>query len=114
MLVLSTQRLALRNNMYTRQTLTAIHDKNSAWLGLGSALASLWQQVHLSASAASIVYIALYLFGMFVLHITIPGLFHTVPYNSTVITRQTTLLANASYAFKYVSCLVVPFKADHL
>lgn len=88
--------------MHTRQTLTAVHDKSSAWLGLGSALASLWQQISLPTATTGVLYIAGYLLNIFVLHITVPGLFHLVPYSTTILTHQPTVLANASYLFKCV------------
>lgn len=73
--MLLTQRLALRGYLYTSQTLTAIHDKSTTWLGLGSAFASLWQQFKLPAAVPGVVLIILYLLATFALHITIPGLF---------------------------------------
>lgn len=86
--------------MFTRQTLTAIHDKSSAWLGLGSASVSLWQQLKLRAAALGVLGIATYLLGVFVLHITIPGLFHVVPFNATVSALYVTDVAIANYTFK--------------
>ncbi|KAI0788914.1 hypothetical protein BC629DRAFT_1440116 [Irpex lacteus] len=44
-LVLVTQRLSLICDIHTRQTLTALHDKLSAWLGLGSSILTLVDQV---------------------------------------------------------------------
>ena len=92
--MLFTQRLALRNDLNTRQTLTAVHDRSRAWLGLGSALSSLWDQ------AWGVFCIIIYLMSIFALHISIRGLFHVVPYNATVQTVHPTLLANANYTAK--------------
>lgn len=93
-LVLLTQRLALRGDLYTRQTLTAIHDKNTAWLGLGSSFTSLWKQKRLPAAVYGVTLITLYLLGIFTLHITIPTLFHVVPFNATVSSSYPSVLAN--------------------
>lgn len=98
--MLVTQRLALSKDMHTRQTLTAIHDKSSAWLGLGSAAFSAWKQTRLRAAPWGVLCITLYLLGVFTLHVTIPGLFHIVPFNATVPSVQRTDLANVSYTFK--------------
>ena len=92
--MLFTQRLALRRDLNTRQTLTAVHDKTAAWLGLGSALSSLHAQARLPAAVGGVFCITTYLSCIFALHISIPGLFHVVPYNETIQTVQPTLLAN--------------------
>lgn len=96
-LVLMTQRLALRNDLNTRPTLTAVHDKTTAWLGLGSAIDSLWQQTKLRAATWGVFCITLYLVCVFTLHVSIQGLFHVVPYNATIPTLQSTKPANANY-----------------
>lgn len=98
-----TQRLALRSDLFTRQTLTAIHDKNAAWLGLGSAFGSLWQQLELPAAVYGVALITLYLLGIFALHITIPSLFHVVPFNETVSSLHPTTLANGPILEQCVS-----------
>ncbi|GJE84278.1 hypothetical protein PsYK624_003540 [Phanerochaete sordida] len=105
-LVAGTQSLAFRRNLYVRQTLTALHDRSYAWMSQGAALKTLWQQLKLQAAAVGVAYIAAYLFGVWVLHITIPGVVDVVPYNATVSTVQRTTLANlttqnASFASTY-------------
>lgn len=82
-LVLITQQLALRRDFHLRQTLSALHDKQSAWLGIGSSALVLWRQRKVNTALWSVVTVALYLGGIFTLHITTPGLFEVVPFNQT-------------------------------
>ncbi|KAI0777065.1 hypothetical protein BC629DRAFT_1525131 [Irpex lacteus] len=96
-LVLITQRLALIRDLHTRQTLTAIHDKASAWLGLGSSLFALWDQKSLCSSALGVILIGLYWAGIAVLHIIIPASVSVTTYNATVLTQQTTRLARSEF-----------------
>ncbi|GJE91559.1 hypothetical protein PsYK624_077090 [Phanerochaete sordida] len=102
-LVLYTQALAFRSDLYVRQTLTALHDKSSAWLGLGAACGSLWDQLKLRAAMVGVVYITAYLFGVWLLHITIPTSLNVVPYNATVSTIFRTVLGNTSMNADYAS-----------
>ncbi len=92
-LVLTTQRLALIRDLHTRQTLTAIHDKASAWLGLGSSLFALMDQITLPSSVSHVALIGSYLAGIAVLHVTIPASMSVNTYNATIPTQQTTQLA---------------------
>lgn len=100
LLVYYTQRLAFRSDLHLCQTLTAIHDKGNAWLGLGSAIVSFGHQFKLRAAMLGVGCTTGYLIGVWLLHITIPGLLSVVPYNATVPTVYPTLLANTSYDFK--------------
>lgn len=102
MLVLLAQRLALRTELYTVQTLTALHDKANAWLGLGSAAVSMWQQTKVCAALSGVTCIAVYLTAIFALHITIPAIFNVAPFNATMLTMHQTKLATASFNPKYV------------
>ncbi|EKM52091.1 uncharacterized protein PHACADRAFT_187439, partial [Phanerochaete carnosa HHB-10118-sp] len=102
-LVSLTQSLAFRSDLYVRQTLTALHDKSGAWLGLGAAFTSLWAQFKLRAAIAGVMYITAYLFGVWLLHITIPTVLNVVPYNATVSTVHHTVLANATFGTDSVS-----------
>lgn len=101
--MLVTQCLALRRNLLTRQTLISIHDKSNAWLGIGSAFTSVWQQTSLLAAPWGVTCIALYLAGISTVHITMTNLFHVVPYNATSPTTWTIKLANASFTAGSVS-----------
>lgn len=82
-----TQKLALCREFCTRQTLSAIHDKSSAWLSLGSSVFSLWHQLQVPAATSGVIQITLYLLGIFVLHITIPTIASVVVYNFAVPTK---------------------------
>ncbi|GJE91632.1 hypothetical protein PsYK624_077820 [Phanerochaete sordida] len=95
-LVASTQSLAFRSDLYVRQTLTALHDKSSAWLGLGAACSSLWEQFKMRAAMLGVAYITAYLVGMWLLHVTIPTVLSVVPYNDTVPMLNRTILANTT------------------
>ncbi|KAI0929983.1 hypothetical protein AcV5_006808 [Taiwanofungus camphoratus] len=82
-LLVSTQRLALKRVLLKRQTLTAAHDVSSAWTGLGAALVSLWRQTSISASLFGTSLVAMYLAGTAVLHITTLSLFVIEAFNNT-------------------------------
>ena len=75
MLLYCTQQLALRRNLNQKQNLTAAHDKSTAWLGLGSAVPVLFNQIRTPADIFGTTCILLYLGGLFVLGITMPILF---------------------------------------
>ena len=92
MLVLLTQRLALRREFRARQTLSALHDNSNAWLGLGSSATVLWNQLAVRTAPIRVFLIAAYLAGIFVFHITTPALFNVAPYNVTATSTQTTQL----------------------
>ncbi|GJE88181.1 hypothetical protein PsYK624_042640 [Phanerochaete sordida] len=102
-LVLLTQRLALRRDLNTPQTLTALHDKSSAWLGVGSALVSLWQQTKLRVATGGVLSITLYLLGVFTVHISIPSTLHLQLYNATAPVQYPTQLARANFTANLVS-----------
>ncbi|KAH7917960.1 hypothetical protein BV22DRAFT_922494 [Leucogyrophana mollusca] len=91
-LVLSTQRLALRRNLVSYQTLTATHDLSAGWAGLGSALLSLWRQTSVRASLFGTLCVALYLGGIAVLHVTTSALLSIQTYNTTSIVQVPTTL----------------------
>jgi hypothetical protein len=94
-LVVVTQQLSLRHNLSLRQTLTAIHDKSTAWDGLGSALLNLWKQTSLAASIWGTTSVVFYLMGTSILHVSTPALFHLEPYNNTIRGNITTTLATS-------------------
>lgn len=75
-----------------RQTLTAIHDQQSAWNGLGSALLSLYQQFDIATSVMGVVSITFYLACLSVLHITTPAMLSLEPFNQTIQTNVSTTL----------------------
>lgn len=79
-----------------RQTLSALHDKQSAWLGLGSSTLTLWRQLKVNTAAKGIIAITVYLCGVFTLHVTTPSLFDVVPFNVTTVKTQPTVLVRSS------------------
>ncbi|KAJ7600239.1 hypothetical protein C8J56DRAFT_1073017 [Mycena floridula] len=79
-----TQRLALRRILYSTKTITGIHDRQTAWSGLGSAINSCWNQLSISASVWGVGIITVYLALMAGLKITTPSLLTlaSVPQNN--------------------------------
>ncbi|KAF7378111.1 hypothetical protein MSAN_00235300 [Mycena sanguinolenta] len=90
-LVFLTQTLAMRCNFRPNQTLTAIHDSISAWVGLGSALVTLWNQVAVPASVFGTLNIVGYLSCISILHISIPAILSVEVFNTTVAVPAGTL-----------------------
>ncbi|KAJ7572192.1 hypothetical protein C8J56DRAFT_1078657 [Mycena floridula] len=80
-----TQRLALRRILHSTKTMTGIHDRQTAWSGLGSAINSCWNQLSVSASVLGVGIITVYLALMAGLKITTPSLLAlaSVPQNYT-------------------------------
>ncbi|KAF8180038.1 hypothetical protein K438DRAFT_1976997 [Mycena galopus ATCC 62051] len=81
LLVFITQKFALRRGLQFRKTLTASHDTTAAWIGLGSALETLFDQISVPSSVTGILLIVAYLLNISVLHITIPALFSVQAFN---------------------------------
>jgi hypothetical protein len=104
-MVMFTQRLALQRDLAQRQTLTAIHDKSSAWLGIGSAVVGVVQQMKLQTAVWGVILIALYFLGVFTLHVSIPSLFHVDLFNGTNPITRTTILAVGNNVNMYVVVL---------
>jgi hypothetical protein len=88
LLVMYTQRVALRRDLLQPQSLTSLHDRTAAWLGVGSALNIVRKQRR--AFSRTLV-TAVYLLCIFGLHNTIPALFSLVteanmqPKNATIV-----------------------------
>ncbi|KAJ3719429.1 hypothetical protein C8R42DRAFT_723110 [Lentinula raphanica] len=70
LLTLTTQRLALRRQLNLYNSLTAKHDANEAWMGLGSSLmaALKWRQLGFTEARNSLFIPLLYLAGIASLH----------------------------------------------
>ncbi|KAJ3528628.1 hypothetical protein NM688_g7973 [Phlebia brevispora] len=101
-LMLLTQRITLQEFTKRPQTLTAIHDKTSAWLGLGSSLQTLGRQAKLAADFLGVSMITLYLLLIFIVHTTLPGIYGVTTQNVTIFHAYPTMLArqlNASNVF---------------
>ncbi|KAF7795220.1 hypothetical protein EIP86_006370 [Pleurotus ostreatoroseus] len=60
---------------HRRQTLSAIHDKSSAWLGLGSSAFALLRQKAIKTDLVGVIATALYLLCISVVHTAFPGIF---------------------------------------
>ncbi|KAJ3557275.1 hypothetical protein NM688_g1556 [Phlebia brevispora] len=88
-----TQRITLHEFAQCSQTLTAMHDKTSSWLGLGSSLQTLVRQRKLSTDFLGIAMITLYLLLIFVVHTTLPGTFSVTMQNITTFATYSTVLA---------------------
>ncbi|KAF8193156.1 hypothetical protein K438DRAFT_1829199 [Mycena galopus ATCC 62051] len=83
-LVFLTQKIAMRGKFGSDVTLTAIHDTISSWAGLGSALATLLNQVSIPASVFVSLNIVGYLGCISILHISIPAILSVDVFNMTV------------------------------
>ncbi|KAJ8583354.1 hypothetical protein M405DRAFT_937272 [Rhizopogon salebrosus TDB-379] len=91
-LLFLTQRLSMSTTLVRRVKLTAIHDINGAWLGLGSALSSLWQQIDIPASWWTTSAVAAYFACISVLHVTSSTLLQFQTFNTTTTTSVPTAL----------------------
>ena len=69
-----TQTLALKRNYYIQQSLTALHEKSAAWLGLGSALSGMWRSRSYKGARWSLLLVLLYFVCLFALSVTTPAL----------------------------------------
>ncbi|KAJ7600266.1 hypothetical protein C8J56DRAFT_1073083 [Mycena floridula] len=81
-----TQKLSLGRIPYSRaKTMTEVHDRQSAWIGLGSAINSCWNQLSISTSVWGVGIITVYLALVAGLKITTPSLLTlaSVPQNNT-------------------------------
>ncbi|KAJ7192329.1 hypothetical protein GGX14DRAFT_595892 [Mycena pura] len=81
-LVFLTQKLAMQRTAEL-MTLTAVHDNISAWAGLGSALATLFNQVSVPASVLGTLTIVGYLGCIAALHVSIPAILSVDAFNAT-------------------------------
>ncbi|KAH7876420.1 uncharacterized protein C8R40DRAFT_134651 [Lentinula edodes] len=81
-LTLTTQKLALRRQLNLYSSLTAKHDANDAWMGLGSSLMTFlslkWRQLEFRESLNSLFLPLLYLAGIASLHSVGTGMFGLV------------------------------------
>jgi hypothetical protein len=75
------QRASLRSQLGHKTSLTAIHDVNDAWSGLGAATMGLSRQIHLPADYVTVSIAMLYLSGISILHITSPALLSLQTYS---------------------------------
>lgn len=90
-LLFLTQRLAMSRTLVRRQKLTVIHDISGAWMGLGSALTSVWRQVGIPASWWAISAVTAYLASISVLHVTSSTLLQFQTFNTSTATSVPTI-----------------------
>jgi len=76
--------LAVRLDLTSRRTLTAVHDNEAAWSGLGSSILTLYRNTRVrSQYMAGPMVAAVYLAGIAGLGISIPTLLVIQPFNET-------------------------------
>jgi hypothetical protein len=78
-----TQKLAMHRNIATFQTLTETHDSISSWSGIGSALATLYNQLSTPASVLQTLNIVGYLGCISGLNISIPAIISVEAFNNS-------------------------------
>ncbi|KAF7359656.1 hypothetical protein MVEN_00689700 [Mycena venus] len=89
-LIFLVQRITIQRCLQAEETLTATHDNILAWSGLGSALATVYEQFSIPASVKRSALILGYLTVVLVLHLTTPLLFSVEEYDSsTMLTIHT-------------------------
>lgn len=101
LLVVVAQKMATRRALQSNMTLTATHDNSEAWVGIGSAIATLWRQKAVSSSLMTILQVTAYLGCIMALHVTTPVLFAVQTFNlSQPITVNTLGLPEFDRSFK--------------
>ncbi|KAJ7210691.1 hypothetical protein GGX14DRAFT_394336 [Mycena pura] len=93
------------------KTLTALHDSISAWAGLGSALATLFNQVSIPASVLGTLSVVGYLGCISTLHISIPAILSVEAFNATV---EVTIPASTSGMPEYANSSVINSTHDYM
>ncbi|KAJ6449264.1 hypothetical protein C8R45DRAFT_1131086 [Mycena sanguinolenta] len=78
------QKQAISHAMKTHNTLASMHDRVNSWAGLGSSIATLYQQLVLPASFSATLAIFGYLAAVSTLHVTTPALISVEIFNSTI------------------------------
>ena len=100
LLLFITQGLALRRNYHLRQSLSALHEKSAAWLGLGSAVTGMWRQRTQKnrTTPTGIFLILAYLGGQFALGSTDAALLEVsfVDSNDPLLANTTTFLQSVT------------------
>ena len=93
LLIWITQKLALRRLLTSRQTLTAMHDEYNSWIGIGSALSTLYGQCRIRSALPWVLCVTVYLINITVLHIVTPSMLSVPVGWRSAIDRVTTRLA---------------------
>ncbi|KAG2064921.1 hypothetical protein BDR04DRAFT_1109348 [Suillus decipiens] len=110
-LLFLTQQLAISRTLVRRLKLTAIHDISGAWVGLGSALSSVWRQTDIPASWWTTSAVAAYLASITVLHVTSSTLLQFQTFNTSMTTSVPTTLGwpdDSSYGSSANLGLITP------
>ena len=98
----------MKRNYHVKQTLSALHEKSAAWMGLGSSAMGLWRQRRLRACRLGVFLILSYLACLFTLSLTTPTLIN-VSYplgNETVFSHVTQIIAQVGRdEYVFASCL---------
>ncbi|KAF8186116.1 hypothetical protein K438DRAFT_1936834 [Mycena galopus ATCC 62051] len=102
-------KLGIRHILGLNTTLTAAHDCISAWAGLGSALATMLNQVSVPASVLGTLTIVGYLSCISVLHTSIPAILSVEVFNTTVAVPATT-----SWFPEYANSTVINSTQDYM
>jgi hypothetical protein len=97
------RRISLRSRLQEKTSLTAVHDINDAWSGIGAATIGLSRQIHLPADYVAVSIAMLYLLGISILHITSPALLGLQTYSPStpldILTRGVTNYLNDTANF---------------
>ncbi|KAL1706780.1 hypothetical protein EV121DRAFT_200653 [Schizophyllum commune] len=93
LLIWITQKLALRRLLTSRQTLTAMHDEYNSWIGIGSALYTLYGQFRIRSALPWVLCVTMYLINITVLHIVTPSMLSVPVGWRSAIDHVTTRLA---------------------
>ncbi|KAJ3557273.1 hypothetical protein NM688_g1558 [Phlebia brevispora] len=112
-LAVLTQRITLHELIQRPQTLTAIHDKSFAWLGLGASLQTLARQRKLVTDLLGVSMITIYLLLIFVVHTTLPGIFGVTTQNVTSFATYPTTLARQITSETPQGLALDPFTGYH-
>ncbi|KAJ3557272.1 hypothetical protein NM688_g1559 [Phlebia brevispora] len=112
-LAVLTQRITLHELIQRPQTLTAIHDKSSAWLGLGASLQALARQRKLVTDILGVSMITIYLLLIFVIHTTLPGIFGVTTQSITSFATYPTTLARQIASETPQDLALGPFTSYH-
>ncbi|KAH7925781.1 hypothetical protein BV22DRAFT_407129 [Leucogyrophana mollusca] len=92
LLIYTTQRVSFSRTLFQRQSVAAIHDTTGAWVGLGAAFDSLWQQTKIITSPLKILAVTTYLLCITTLHISSSSVLQLQNFNSTVSASVTTVV----------------------
>ncbi|KAH7919915.1 hypothetical protein BV22DRAFT_839322 [Leucogyrophana mollusca] len=92
LLIYTTQRVSFSRTLFRRQSVASIHDTTGAWVGLGAAFDSLWQQTKIVTSPLKILAVTAYLLCITTLHISSSSVLQFQNFNNTVSASVTTVV----------------------